>query len=36
VASALHDWRQALYGVLIVAAGAPVFALLRRSARPAP
>ncbi len=30
VASALRDWRQALYGVLLVAAGVPVHALWRR------
>ena len=28
-ASALYDWRQALYGVLIVAAGIPVFGIWR-------
>jgi APA family basic amino acid/polyamine antiporter len=29
VASAMRDWRQALYGVVVVAAGIPVYALLR-------
>lgn len=29
LASAVRDWRQALYGALVVAAGIPVYALLR-------
>jgi hypothetical protein len=36
VAAAIHDWKQALHGVLIVVAGAPVYAGIRWLSRPRP